>query len=165
MKNMDELRRKYWKGTSEAEEEKLLKKQAAKGKDGDVEDEFFTYLESKKAEKMNAPDFDAEILQAINKQTATKRSFLHNINWRIAAAIVLLLSMGALLVNKQISSKDNSASSDQLVMLDTYDDPQLAYEETKKALLLISGKLNKGQAYAAELKKFKQTQENLKKLN
>lgn len=161
---MDDLKRKYWKGTSEVDEEQLLKKHAEESKELELEDELFSYLKHKKGDKLSTPDFDEEMLRKIKQQTGTKRSFIHKINWQVAAAIVLLLSLGALFINKQMSSKNTNDLSDQLVMLDTYDDPQLAYEETKKALLLISGNLNKGNVYAAELKKFNQSQENLKKL-
>ena len=37
---------------------------------------------------------------------------------------------------------------------DTFEDPELAYQEMRKALLFASQKLNKGSAPLSELKKF-----------
>lgn len=58
----------------------------------------------------------------------------------IAASIAILLSVVLLLNDKT----ENSLQSPSLVLRDTYTDPDKAYAETEKALLLISSKLNKG---------------------
>lgn len=165
MNNMDELKKKYWKGTSEVNEEQTLKKHAPKNEQPQFEDEYFAYLEHKKNEKLNDPDFEKEILQQIKGNQGVKRSLFQKINWQIAAAIVLLLSIGALVINRQMNLSDNTSATNQIVVEDTFEDPQLAYEETKKALLLISSKLNKGSELTTEFVKFSQLQENLKKNN
>jgi hypothetical protein len=165
MKNMDELIRKYWKGTSEAEEEQILKKHFCETDNGQIDDAFFSYLNDKRKDKLTDPDFDKEILQLIKGKNDVKRSWFQKINWKIAAAIILLLSLAAIYFNRQWKIKGSVVSSDQIVIIDTYEDPQIAYEETKKALLLISSNLNKGKAYTTEFAKFNQSQENLKKNN
>lgn len=165
MKNMDELKKKYWKGKSEVNEEQALKKHFSKTEKGQIEDEYFSYLENKKKEKLNDPDFDKEILHFIDEHQGVKRSLFHKINWQIAAAVVILFTTSVLIINRQKGSRDTISASNQIVVEDTFEDPQLAYEETKKALLLISNKLNKGNAYTAEFVKFSQSQKNLKKNN
>lgn len=57
----------------------------------------------------------------------------------VAASIAILLSIGILYNDVHYGS-----NSPQLVLRDTYTDPNQAYAETEKALLLISSKLNKG---------------------
>jgi hypothetical protein len=165
MKNMDKLIRKYWNATSEVDEEQKLKDHFSENEKHQIEDEYFAYLEHKKKEKLNNPDFEKEILHQIKGNQGIKRSLFQKLNWQIAAALVLLLSIGALLINRQMNSSDTRTTTNQIVVEDTFEDPQLAYEETKKALLLISSKLNKGNAYTTEFVKFNQSQENLKKNN
>lgn len=165
MKNMDELKRKYWNGTSDINEEEALKKHFSKNKKEQIEDEYFSYLENKKNEKLNARDFDQEVLNQIKGHQGSGRSLFQKINWRIAAAILVLFTVGVLFMRRQMSSKDIITSTDPVVMEDTFEDPLLAYEETKKALLLISSKLNKGSELTTEFVKFSQSQENLKKNN
>jgi hypothetical protein len=105
------------------------------------------------------------MLRKIKGEKDSGRSLFQKINWQIAAVFVILLSIGALLINRQMNSSDTITATKQIVVEDTFEDPQLAYEETKKALLLISSKLNKGNTYAVEFVKFSQSQENLKKNN
>ncbi len=163
MQNMDELKKKYWKGTSEVNEEQALKKHSHANEQSQIENEYFSYLEHKRKEKLNDPDFEQEVLRQIKGNQGGKRSLFQKINWQIAAAIILLLSIGVLLINKQMGTKNTIAPTNQIVVEDTFEDPQLAYEETKKALLLLSSKLNEGNLYATEFVKFSQSQENLKK--
>lgn len=165
MKDMDELKRKYWKGTSETDEEQALKKHFSAGKQGQIEDEYFSYLEYKKEEKLNDPDFDRKLLNRISNKQGAERSLFKKINWRIAAAILVLLTAGVLFMRRQTDTKDIITSTDPVVTEDTFEDPLLAYEETKKALLLISSNLNKGNTYTTKFVKFSQSQENLKKNN
>jgi len=165
MKNMDEIKKKYWKGTSEVNEEQALKKHSHANELGQIEDDYFAYLEQKRNEKLNDLNFEKEVLHQIKGIQGVKKSLFQKINWQIAAAIVLVLSIGALLLNRQMNSSNTLSATNQKVAEDTFEDPRLAYEETKKALLLVSSKLNKGNAYATELVKFSQSQENLKKNN
>lgn len=162
MKNIEELIKKYWKGTSEVEEEQKLKKHVHKNEKLGIEDEYFNYLNQKKNAKLIDPDFDKNILQLINEKHDVKRALYHKINWQVAAAILLLFSAGVIFINRQVSFRDSISSTNSSVEIDTYEDPQLAFEETKKALLLISSNLNKGNEYTAKLSKFSETQQNLK---
>ena len=165
MKDMDNIKRKYWEGTSELDEEQLLKQQSGSDKPEQVEDAYFAYLAGKKEEKLTDPDFDRKLLTLFSDNLTDKRSFFSKVNWQIAAAVLVLLSAGVLFLKRQTNSKDIITSTEPMVTEDTFEDPLLAYEETKKALLLISSKLNKSNAYTAEFVKFSELQENLKKKN
>lgn len=165
MKDMDELKRKYWNGISDLDEEQALKRRFSADNQEQIENEFFNYLAFKKEEKLTDRDFDSELISRIRNNQEAKRSLFHKINWRIAAAVLVLFTAGILFMKRQMDSKEIITSSDPVVTEDTFEDPLLAYEETKKALLLISSKLNKSNAYTAEFVKFSQLQENLKKNN
>lgn len=165
MKDMDELKRKYWNGISDLDEEQALKRRFSADNQEQIENEFFNYLAFKKEEKLTDRDFDSELISRIKNIQEAKRSLFHKINWRIAAAVLVLFTAGILFMKRQMDSKGIITSSDPVVTEDTFEDPLLAYEETKKALLIISSKLNKSNAYTAEFVKFSQLQENLKKNN
>lgn len=162
---MDELKRKYWEGKSSADEEQILKRQFIENEEGPVENMLFGYLKHKQKETLNDPDFDERVLRQITEKNRTTRSLFQRIDWQIAAAIVILFAMGTIYIARQVGTNNSTGQQKLIVLEDTYKDPQLAYEETKKALLLLSSNLNKSKAYAAEFQKFNQSQENLKKQN
>lgn len=83
---------------------------------------------------------DKEIANS-QQETLNKKKNHQTIYWfsGIAASIAILLSV--VLLNDK---PENSLQSPSLVLRDTYTDPNKAYAETEKALLLISSKLNKG---------------------
>ena len=163
MNNMDKLKRKYWEGATSADEEEILKKHSRKKEDEPVEDTFFSYLEHKRKEKINDPGFEKEVLRQITENQGTKRLLLQRINWQIAAAITILFAIGTIYFARHVSINNRTGQQNTSMLYDTYEYPQLAFEETKKALLLISSNLNKSKAYATEFKKFNESQENLKK--
>ena len=51
---------------------------------------------------------------------------------------------------------------ENVVEMDTYEDPEKAFEETKRALLHLSSKLNQSSVYATQFSKFEEHQNNLK---
>jgi hypothetical protein len=165
MKNLNDLVKKYWKGISEVEEENTLKEYFGKKENNSIEDEYFRYLEYKRKEKVKAPDFDRELLRQLENHRGISRVFQRKIYWQIAATVVILVAASVFFIPRQKGSPDQEMSSKPAVTEDTYKDPLLAYEETKKALLIISSNLNKSKTYATELVKFSQSQENLKKNN
>ncbi len=165
MKEMDELKKKYWKGRTDRDEERSLKNRPFSHDTTHVEDIYFQYLNEKKNEKINFPDFDVEIIRKIKGQQGEQR-FISKIGyWRLAAAVIILITAGILFFNNQSGTQTSAPPPENLVLTDTYNDPEKAFEETKKALLFISNKLNKGTELTSEFAKFSETQENLKKEN
>ena len=68
----------------------------------------------------------------------------------IAAGLMLLLGVSFFLKRNISFNKKNNYG--------TYDNPQIAYAQTKNALLLISSKLNKGNNTLSKLSKFYEIQ-------
>jgi len=163
MKRIEELIKKYWEGNSELEEEELLKGYFAHNKSEKLEEVYFNFISHSKEEKLNDPDFDAGILRKIDKKEGRKRSIFQMINWRVAAAIIVLFTASIIFFSRKPETQVDKSGSENLVTMDTYDDPEKAFEETKKALLFISNKMKKGNEYALEFGKFSESQENLKK--
>lgn len=151
---------KYWRGISSIKEEKWLKERLAAKEDPSPDAAYFKYLQEKSTESLDDPEFDKAILAAI-QDTPTRESKIYAWkHWRVAAAVVLFLA--ASLMFKVVFTGEY-LQSDEVVTVDTYQDPEKALEETKKALMFISTQLNKGSAYTAEFSKFNESQEKLKK--
>lgn len=86
--------------------------------------------------------------------SATKRTFSFRTRYgkisAMAAALVLLIGIGIIL--KQDAGFGNKNK------YGTYNDPKIAYAQTKNALMLISGKLNKGSRNLTKLSKLYEAQ-------
>ena len=147
----------YWTGESSLEEERKLKAEASESSDS-ADADFFRYLKEKRSQGIDDPGFDRTIMRSIKPSHRLPGRWNILINWRVAAAILVLFAASMML--KHALHEDGQPG--EPLIADTYQDPEKALEETKKALLLISAKLNKGSEYTLELGKFSETQEKLK---
>ena len=151
---------KYWKGLLSVVEEKWLKAHHAEQDDKTLEAAYFKYLREKSAEGMDDPEFDKAILAKINGTTTRKSRQFSWMNWRVAAVVALLFAAS---ITFKIGWMNDPLPPNKVVTVDTYQDPEEALEETKKALLFISTQLNKSSVYTSTLSKFNESQEKLKK--
>ncbi|MCD4745687.1 MAG: hypothetical protein K8R58_05260 [Bacteroidales bacterium] len=122
---------------------------------------IFKYFSESHTEKLPDENFDKKILDKINKdQTITnnkpRRIKLYLIT-SVAACILLLIGLFFQFKNKNLFN-----SKHKIQFADTYNDPQLAYAETKKALCMISSNFNMG---TKDLKKLSQFNSGMKELN
>ena len=159
-KKVEALLEKYWSGESNQEEELELKRHFSSEEGSSHQDAaFFNYTSEKSDLQVLDSSFDDEILYKITGKPAASKSRKLVVNyWYAAASIVILLSIGIIFKNTVIHHDPPQAA----VVVDTYEDPQKAFEETKKALLFLSSKLNQSSEYATQLSKFEQTQEVIK---
>ncbi|MRG44469.1 hypothetical protein GFS24_05060 [Chitinophaga sp. SYP-B3965] len=70
---------------------------------------------------------------------------------KYAAVLLVALGVGHSVYNFQ---QKNRNDGNQLAFHDTFDDPKVAYEETQKALAIISKNLNKGKEQMEKLSYF-----------
>jgi hypothetical protein len=76
--------------------------------------------------------------QEFEKALPTLQHKRYPVKWlSIAASVVVLLGIGIYAFNNLYESKSNTE-------LGTFDDPQVAFEETQKALALLSNHVNTG---------------------
>jgi hypothetical protein len=150
---------KYWKGISSLKEEKWLKSRYARKSEQMPDAVYFRYLQEKAGETLDDPAFEQAILAAIKGDKVQKRGQFSGMNWRIAAVITLLV-IGS--ITFKIGYMSEQLTPREVVAVDTYQDPEQALEETKKALLFISTQLNRGGSYTTEFSKFNESQEKLK---
>ena len=95
-------------------------------------------------------DFDLKVLKAVEEKQSnrTKRFKLKRMIPYAAAAVV---AIGIFFFNPNTQADPD----DSLVLIeDTYDDPEKAFLEVKKALMMVSSKINKGKEYSNEIAKF-----------
>jgi hypothetical protein len=157
LKHIEELLEKYYNGETSLEEERMLHWYF---QTQDVpmhlkpDEEIFRY-HYKQTNEEASPDLTEKLSRLIDEQGRKSRFILPVRTIRmisgIAASILLLFAlwMG---IGRDFMQKRNPGR-----FADTYDDPQLAYVETKKALLLVSEKLNAGTKELQYLKKYNQS--------
>ena len=156
LQKIEQLIKKYEEGDTSVDEEKLLK-------DFFLNDDvplhlksyinLFAFIDDSQKEELLDENFDKKILDAIGGDVvipiSTRKRKLYTIV-SIAAGIALLIGVYF------------QFNSNVIQISDTYDDPRLAYAETKKILLMVSGNLNSG---VSELEKVSEFNTGLEKLN
>jgi hypothetical protein len=157
LQKIEQLIEKYEKGETTHDEEKLLKAIFLNENVPSPLNNYkalFSFYKSSKNENLLSSDFDERVLAAIEEenkiipiyQNTRKRLYLIS---SIAAGILILLGLYF-----------RYGWSDK-TLKETFNDPVLAYNETKKILLKISSNLNSG---VNEMKSIKEFDEGLNEL-
>jgi hypothetical protein len=154
---IEHLLGKYWNCESTLEEEQELREYF---KGANIPDNLretaslFRYFEENKKKDLHDASFDKKILEHVKspKKTAGTR-LLYN-SMRIAAGIAVLV-VATFFVRNEIRQSNPQET------LDTYDDPKMALEETKKALLMISKSFGSAEEKAKKITLFNQTQKKI----
>jgi len=147
---------KYYQGETTLEEEKLLKEHFSKNSPSDIDLADKYLVDFFLANKTQIPvDLDEQLDNLIENEweRETKLKFSTILKWAGSVAAVLIVALGILYYEK----KDNP-----VVLADSYQDPQEAYEETKKVLLFISNKMN---SKTTSLKHLSEIDNSLKRCN
>jgi hypothetical protein len=157
LKNIEELLEKYYNGETTLEEERKLHWYF---QTHDVpmhlkpDAEIFRYHYRQTREEVS-PGLSERLAKLIDEQNRKSKYFLPVRTIRlisaVAASVLILLALW-IGVGRNIMQQKQVAR-----YTDTFDDPQLAYLETKKALILVSEKLNAGTEHLQHLKKYNQS--------
>ncbi len=154
------LEAKYWAGETSLEEEKLLKQQALMAK-SEISEElkqlFSISLEESKISLDS--NFESEFWGLVEENEKMKgkviqfrvSSFL-----RYAAVGVLAVAISFAIGNfiMKFDAAPVAVDGTFASLEDTYEDPEQAFLEMKRALMFASTKLNSGGAHIKELKRF-----------
>src|SRR5690606_36671666 len=158
-RKIDELLKKYWECETSLEEEQQLREHI---KGGDVPEQheeaaaLFRYFSTNKKKSMGEEAISISTLRAPKSQDRGKVIQLVDNTMRIAAWIAVLM-IAVWFVRKEIRK------SDPVAMEDTYSDPKLAFEETKKALMMISKGFTKAEQETRKINLFNEAKENIQK--
>lgn len=157
LQRIEQLIEKYERAETSTGEEKILK-------DFFLKEEIplhlrsysalFNFIDNSQKEELEDKNFDDRVLKAIGEDkvipiSSGKNRKIYTLAG-IAASIIILIGLYFQFRN------------DNITIHDTYDDPQLAYAETKQILLRVSGNLNSG---LDELKKISEFNNGLDELN
>jgi hypothetical protein len=156
---IDELLNKYWNCETSLEEEQELR-QYFRG--SQVPEQWketaslFRYFEESKKKSLDDQPFDPRLLEKITVQQKGKGARLLYSSMRIAAGIAVLM-IAVWFVRKEVRT------STPQEIVDTYDDPKLAFEETKKALMMISKSFGQAEEQAKKINLFNEAKEEIQK--
>lgn len=148
---MKALLEKYWLAETSDEEEVELKAWLAEHPipENPQLNTLFQYFREEKKVELDA-GFDKRITSLTNTKSISIRWLSPLL--KIAAALIIIFTAAYFL------SRNESEKSIAYTDRDTYSDPQQAYQETKRALLLVSERLNTGNSYVSEIKKINEAE-------
>lgn len=158
------LLRKYYSGATSLEEEQELK---AYFTENDVpgsllpEKEMFTCFSFNNNEDIPSPEFEQKLINSIigeenNIKKGSKTRILYNV-LRVAASLIIL-SASYIIIDKNTSLFHSHYTYTEI------DNPEIAYKEAKKALLMVSSNMNAGLSGLENLEKLNSGKEEILKL-
>jgi hypothetical protein len=159
-KHFEILLEKYWKCETSLEEEKELR-DYFQGRDipQNMNDtaELFRYFEAQQKQLVIEPAFDEEVKRKITSHRPQGKVVKMMYNYaRIAAGLIVVVA-ATYFVRQEVRK------SYPPEVADTYSDPKLAFEETKKALMMISKGFGKAQREANKIKMFNEAEMKINK--
>ena len=156
------LLEKYWNCETTLEEESLLQEYLSRSDIPEDLKEFaalFQYYKSQREIRVSEGFEDRVLNEIESKEKKGNRRYLH-LYYQVAAAVILILFV-VTIHQRFIAVRDKAT----VLVQDTFDDPEKALEETKKALLLISEKWSKGKDNIARLSEFNKAEKIIRNKN
>lgn len=157
-KRIEELLKKYWECETSLEEEQELRTYFSGSA---IPEQYkdaaplFRYFNDTKKKSLEDSGFENEVMNAVTPKKGRVLRLVQN-SMRIAAGIVVLM-VAFVFIRKEI----RKTTPQEIV--DTYEDPQLAFEETKKALLIISKGIGQAESEAKKINLFNEAKEEIQK--
>jgi len=155
---IEELLNKYWACETSLEEEQQLK-EFFRGQSIPEQlketAELFRYFEIHKKKSLNDSSFDGQVMNRVNPKRGKVVSLVYSA-MKIAAGVSVLV-VATWFVRNEIRKND------PVEMVDTYDDPKLAFEETKKALMMISKSFGRAEMETKKINLFNEAQQDIQK--
>jgi len=155
---IDQLLQRYWDCETTLEEEKELRdffRQPTIPEQHKEAATLFRYFDAQKGHTLNEASFETVVKQKSHRPNGRLVTLAYN-SMRIAAGIAVLV-LATWLVRNEIRTNDPAAVED------SYDDPKLAFEETKKALLMISKSFETAESKARKLDLLNEAKEQVQK--
>lgn len=156
-----ELLNRYWQAETSLEEESQLREYFSRP---DVPEEWretatlFKYLGLSKKKELNDASFSDHVVSRLNASRKGRVATLVYNSFRIAAGIAVLV-LAVWFIRKEVNKSDVALNEPR----DTYDDPRVAFQETKKALLIISKSFGEAESEARKINLFNEAQQEIRK--
>lgn len=163
-KNIDILLERYWNCTSTVEEENELKKLF---EDDEVAKKYpdvaplFRYYKSQSNVILEDEKFEQRIINQIDKKPETKVVKMESNfqNYLKVAAVVVIVIAGSIVFRNGIWQGEKPPVA---MVEDTFNTPEEAYEETKRAFALIASKMNQGRNETEKIKILSEAEDKIK---
>lgn len=158
-KEINDLLARYWNCETSLAEEQQLRDYF---KSDDIPSELretaalFQYFGDNRKKSLRDISFDKLVLERVRPAGEGKVKRLFYNSMRIAAGLVVVM-MAVWFIRNEVRE------STPQEMVDTYDDPKLAFEETKKALMMISKSFGTAEQQAKKINMFNEAQEEIQK--
>lgn len=153
-KRIEELLGKYWQCETSLEEEQQLREYFS---GDDIPEQLketaalFRYFSQHKKKAITDVAFETHVLDQIKPRQSVMRKLVYN-SMRIAAGLAVVMA-AVWFVHSELQGDETSQ--------DTFDDPKVAFEETKKALMMISKSFGKAEEQAKKINMFNEAQEEI----
>src|SRR6187402_2122923 len=160
-KKLNELLERYWACESSLEEEQQLHEYFRTNTVPEHLKEtaaLFHYFDESKKKSVDDTAFDEAVLAKVKAEAPKKSKMVRLVynSMRIAAGVAVVM-VATWFIRTEIRKTTPQA------MVDTYDDPKLAFEETKKALLMISKSFGRAETEAKKINLFNDAQKEIQK--
>jgi hypothetical protein len=153
-KQIEQLLEKYWSCETTLEEERQLRNYFCGMVPENLKEvaELFRYFEWQQQHQIAGAEFDQQVRRKLISPVKEGRQvkWIYNVA-KIAAGLLVVIT-ATYFVRQEV----RKAYPPEIA--DTYSDPKLALEETKKALMMISKSLNKAQKEAEKIKVFNEAE-------
>ncbi|MBU8892922.1 MAG: hypothetical protein KOO66_09085 [Bacteroidales bacterium] len=165
LKKIKALLEKYYSGDTTLDEEKILREYFSSDiidKELIADKDIFLYQIHENDKADSVPDISNKIWSTLNgiEIDNTKKFYdLRYLFLRIAAGVVILTGSFFLLKN-QVFKKDQNFQ-----FTDTYENPELAYQQAKETLLYVSAMLNNGVDHMEPIQKISEGTQKLNALS
>ena len=157
-KNLEQLLEKYWTCETTLEEEQQLR---TFFQDGTIPETMrdtatlFRFFEAEKNKTLQE-NFEKTVTKELRQRQGGKIiTMVSFANIARIAAGVLVVVVATYFIRQEVRK------SYPQELQDTYSDPKMALEETKKALMMISNSFNKAQRDAGKIKAFNEAEEKI----
>ena len=155
-KDIEQQLEKYWNCETSLEEEQQLRAFFAREPVPEALKEtasLFRYFEMQKQVGMHDPHFDKELKKKLRPAGKVVAFSMVQIA-RIAAGLLVVVA-ATFFIRQEIKKAYPEEPED------TYTDPKVAFEETKKALMMIGKSFNKAQKQANKINVFNEAAEKI----
>ena len=157
---INELLQRYWNAETSLEEEQQLRTFFAREPVPENLKEtasLFRYFDQQKKLGVDDPAFDSELKKKIKAPAGKVINFSMVQVARIAAGLFVVVA-ATFFVRQEIKK---AYPDEPTAEEDTYSDPKVAFEETKKALMMIGKSFNKAQKEASKINVFNEATDKL----
>ena len=160
---IEKLVKKYWEGKTDAGEERELRQffrtHAPQQLPASMRETavLFRYFTAEEEKQPLGEAFDEGLLAKLHERTDQEAPWVRVV-WINLLKLVACLAIVITLVLQFKNAHERAEAEKKLAAWGTYEDPQQAYQATKRALLLVSAQLNQGRAYTQEIKKISEAE-------